>query len=157
VQVFSTFDESSYLELAISVLEQKGIKQEDIFAVPLKNRQEERKIFDTLHRSDGISLIDLAMALATVFSVVGASVGFILAWGPIYWGLIGAVIGFLLGLGIKLFIIKTVKKKQRLLRGKHTEVILIVNCDNTKSELVEQILWEHFAIGVAKVIAEDTY
>jgi hypothetical protein len=97
------------------------------------------------------------MALATAFSVVGASVGFILAWGPIYWGLIGAVIGFLLGLGIKLFIIKTVKKKQRLLRGKQTEVILIVNCDNTKSELVEQILWEHFAIGVAKVIAKDTY
>jgi hypothetical protein len=52
------------------------------------------------------------MALATAFSVVGASVGFILAWGPIYWGLIGADIGFLLGLGIKLFIIKTVKKNK---------------------------------------------
>jgi hypothetical protein len=152
MQVFSTFDESSYLELAISLLEQQGIKQEDIFAVPLKNRQEERKIFDTLNRSDGISLIDLAMALATAFSVVGASVGFILAWGPIYWGIISGFIGFLLGFGIKLFIIKIVKKKQRLLRGKHSEVILIVECEDKKVELVEDILWKNFAIGVAKVI-----
>lgn len=151
MQVFSTFEQSSYLELAISLLEQKGIKQEDIFAVPLHNRQEERKIFDTLHRSDGISLIDIGMALATAFSVVGASIGFILAWGPIYWGLIGAFVGFLLGLGIKLFIIKIVKKKQRLLRGKHAEVILIVECEDKKVELVEEILWKNLAIGVAKV------
>lgn len=151
MQVFSTFDESTYLELAISLLEQQGIKQEDIFAVPLNNRQEKRKIFDTLHRSDGISLIDLAMALATAFSVVGASVGFILALGPIYWGIIGAIIGFLLGFGIKLFIIKIVKKKQRLLRGKHSEVILIVECEGTKAELVEDILWKNLAIGVTKV------
>jgi hypothetical protein len=152
MQVFSTFDESSYLELAISLLQQEGIKQDDIFAVPLKNRQEERKIFDTLHRSDGISLIDLAMALATAFSVVGASIGFILPWGPIYWGLISAVIGFMLGLGIKLFIIKVVKKEQRLLRGKQSEVVLIVECQETKVELVEKILWDHLAIGMAKVI-----
>jgi hypothetical protein len=152
MQVFSTFDESSYLELAISLLEQKGITKEDIFAVPLHNRQEERKIFDTLHRSDGISLIDMAMALATAFSVVGASVGFILPLGPIYWGLFSAVIGFILGLGIKLFIVKVVKKHQRLLRGKNSEVVLIVECEETKVELVEQILWDHFAIGVAKVI-----
>jgi hypothetical protein len=154
MQVFSTFDESSYLELAISLLEQQGIKQDDIFAVPLKNHQEERKIFDTLHRSDGVSLIDIAMALATAFSVVGASIGFILPLGPIYWGLITAVIGFMLGLGIKLFMIKVVRKQRNQLQGKSTEVILIVDCDDTKSELVEQILWEHLAIGVAKVIAK---
>ncbi|MFC3882107.1 hypothetical protein ACFOU2_00645 [Bacillus songklensis] len=152
MQVFSTFDESTYLELAISSLEQKGIKKEDIFAVPLHNRQEERKIFDTLHRSDGISLIDIAMALATAFSVIGASVGFILAWGPIYWGLIGAFIGFILGLGIKLFMVKVVRKQRTPLRGKSAEVILIVDCDDTKAELVEGILWEHLAMGVAKVI-----
>jgi hypothetical protein len=151
MQVFASFELSSYLELAISVLEQKGITKEDIFAVPMQSRQEERKIFDTLHRSDGVSLIDIAMALATAFSVVGASVGFILAWGPIYWGLITAIVGFMLGLGIKLFMIKVVKKQRNQLQGKSTEVFLIVNCEETKAELVEVILWEHLAMAVTKV------
>ncbi|WP_257348045.1 hypothetical protein [Pseudalkalibacillus decolorationis] len=152
MQIFSTFENSGYLELAISLLEQKGIKKENIFAVPLDNRREERKLFDTLHRSDGVSLVDVAMALATGFSVIGASVGFILAWGPIFWGLIGAVSGFILGLGIKLFVLKVVKKKQNLLRrGKHSEVILIVDCEEEQAQLVEEILWEHLAIGLGKV------
>ncbi|MFL6556937.1 MAG: hypothetical protein ACJ8MO_12555, partial [Bacillus sp. (in: firmicutes)] len=84
MQLFSTFETTSYLEMAISTLEKKGIKKECIFAVPLDNRIEERKVFDSIHRSDGTSLIDIGMALATAFSVIGASIGFELSWGPIY-------------------------------------------------------------------------
>jgi hypothetical protein len=142
---------SSFLELAISLLKERGIHKERIFAVPLDNRTEERKLFDTIHRADGVSLIDIAMALATAFAVIGTSVGFILAWGPIYWGLIGAFLGFTLGFGIKFFYLKVVKKKQRLLRGKHSEVILIVECDDNQVELVEGVLWDHLALGVAKI------
>ncbi|MED4212861.1 hypothetical protein P4662_26780, partial [Priestia megaterium] len=75
MQVFSTFEYSSYIELAVSELEKKGIKKEDIFIVPLNNRTEDRRLFDSLHRADGVSLIDLGMALATAFSVIGASIG----------------------------------------------------------------------------------
>lgn len=137
--------------MAISTLEKNGIKKEDIFAIPLDNRQEERKIFDTLHRSDGTSLIDIGMALATAFSVIGASIGFKLAWGPIYWGLIGAFIGFVIGFAIRLLTEVVLKKKQRRLRGKKAEVILIIDCKESQAELVENILWSHFALGVAKV------
>ena len=110
MQIFSTFEYSSYVELAISELEEIGIGKEDIFIVPLNNRTENRRIFDSLHRADGVSLIDLRMALATAFSVIGASIGFNLSWGPIYWGIISALIGFILGLGIKLFMFKVIKK-----------------------------------------------
>jgi len=108
-------------------------------------------IFDSLHRADGVSLIDLGMALATAFSVVGASIGFILAWGPIYWGLIAAGTGFILGVGIKLFYLMVVRKEKRPLRGRHAEVILVVDCDDESAELVEGVLWDHLALGVAKV------
>ncbi|WP_166239040.1 hypothetical protein [Paenibacillus turpanensis] len=151
MQVFSTFEYSPYLELAISLLEEKGIQKEKIFAVPLDNRLEQRRLFDSLHRSDGVSLIDIAMALASAFSVIGASVGFILAWGPIYWGLIGAFIGFLLGFVIKYIYLKVVKRNQRLLRGKHSELILIVECEESLAEMVESLLWDHQALGVAKI------
>jgi hypothetical protein len=154
MQLFSTYENHIYLEIAISNLEKVGIKKENIYAVPLDNREESRKIFDTLHRSDGISLIDIAMPLATAFAVITASIGFELKWGPIYWGLIGAVGGFIIGLLIRLFIVLIINKKQHRLKGKQSEVILIVECDETKGEVVEKILWEHFALGLAKVISK---
>ena len=152
MQLFATFEHSSYIELAISRLEEKGIT--DIFAVPLDNRTEERILFDTLHHSDGVSLSGKGMALAVLFSVVGASRGFILDWGPIYWGLIGAAAGFVLGVLIDLFMNKIYKKKKRVLKGKNSEVILIVRCEESQADGVERILWEHLALGVAKIKQE---
>lgn len=137
--------------MAISTLEKHGILKENIFAVPLDNRIEDRKIFDTIHRSDGISFIDIGVAMATAFSVIGASIGFKLTWGPIYWGLISAFVGFVLGFVIRLFIELILKKRKRVRKGKHSEIILIIDCDEAKAELVESILWDHFALGVAKI------
>lgn len=152
MQIFSTFDSNSHLDMAIATLEKRGIQKEAIFAVPLDNRQEDRKLFDSLHRSDGTSLVDIAMALATACSVITASIGFRLQWGPIYWGLIGAAGGFLIGFLIRIFTEVIWKKRKRLIRGKKAEIILVVECDESQGELVENILWSHLAFGVAKVI-----
>lgn len=151
VQVFSAFEHSVNLELAISYLEKSGIGKESIFAVPLTNRKTERRLFDNIHNADGISLIDTGAALGTAFAVIGASVGFKLQWGPIYWGLIGAGGGFCLGFLINLFYYKVIKKQQRLLRGKHCEVIIIVECEEQQGDMIEEILWHHFALGVARI------
>ncbi len=151
MQLFSTFKHSVHIEMAISTLEKKGIERDKIFVIPLDNRTEEHKLFDTLHHSDGTSLIDIGAALATGFSVIGASIGFKLAWGPIYWGLIGAFVGFIVGFAIRLFTEKIVKKKQRLLKGAHSELIVIVDCEESQGELIENILFGHFALGVAKI------
>jgi hypothetical protein len=137
--------------MAISVLEKKGISREAIFVVPLDHRSVEGNVFDTTHRSDGTSLFDIAMALATAFAVVGASIGFKLAWGPIYWGLIATFIGFVFGLAIRLTHDLVIKKKKRVLKGKQSEIILIIDCADTQAEGIENILWKHFALGIAKI------
>lgn len=153
VQLFSTFDNNIFLEMAISTLEKRGIKKEDIFAVPLDNPNDKQKLFDSLHKSDGTSLIDIGMGLATALSVIGVSVGFGLTWGPIVWGLISAAVGFLIGVGIRIVneLVFKKRKRSRSLKGKNAEVILIINCEDRQGEIVENILWEHFALGVAKV------
>ena len=137
--------------MAISTLEKKGVKRENIFVIPLDNQTEERKVFDNLHRSDGTSFVDIGVALATAFSVIGASIGFELAWGPIYWGLIGAAIGFLIGFGIRIFTEIILKKRRRLLKGFHSEIIVIVDCEESEAEMIENILFSHYALGVAKI------
>lgn len=151
MQVYAILENNIYVEMAISTLEKNGIPKASIYAVPLDNRQEERKLFDNLHSSDGTSLIDIGVALATAFSVIETSIGFELAWGPIYWGLITGFIGFVIGVAIRLFTEKVLKKRKRLLKGKHPEVILIIDCEGKTAGLVENILWEHLALGVAKV------
>lgn len=151
MQVFSTFEHSTYIELAITSLEKVGIKNEHILAVPLINRVEERRLFDTLHRADGVSMFDKGAAIGTAFSVIGASIGFVLEWGPIYWGLIGGAVGFVIGFIIDYIIFKVVHKRRRVLKGKKADVVLVVECPSELVEKVEEVLWEHLALGVAKV------
>jgi hypothetical protein len=151
IQIFATFEYSTHLEMAITSLEVQGIHKESIFAVPLTNRIVEKKIFDTLHHSDGMSFTSTGAAIGTACSVVGAGVGFSLKWGPIYWGLIGGVGGFLLGVIIDLVVYKVIKKRQRHLQEKKSDVILIVECEDTQVDFVENTLWNHLALGTARI------
>jgi hypothetical protein len=150
MNVVASFDHSVYLELALTALAEKGIPKRQILAIPLNNRILERKIFDTIHKSDGISLFDTGAAFAVMLSVVGASYGFIAAWGPIIWGLIGAVTGFFVGFVWDLLYSKT-QNKREIKKGKSTEVVIVIQCNKDQVEIMERILWDHFALGVARV------
>ncbi|KPU44808.1 hypothetical protein OXPF_18940 [Oxobacter pfennigii] len=153
MHIISTFEHSIYLEKAITAIQMKGIAKEDILAVSMDKRGEERKLFDTMHSSDGLSLIDLAAVLGTVFMIIGTIYGFILKWGPILWGLIGLVAGFALGFIIKLIVTKKYSRKQSY--KKVPEVVLIIECNEDKSEMVQDTLWANYALGVSKLSLGD--
>jgi hypothetical protein len=149
MQIFATFEHSINIELAITALEDNGIK--DIFAVPLENTPKDAQVIGALHESDGNTFMTVGSFLAVIFSVLGASAGFKFALGPIYWGLFGAGLGYLVGFLADL--IKNGKNffKRRLSKGKKTEVILIIDCEKSEGEQVEKILWKQRAFGIAKV------
>ncbi|MBM4763190.1 hypothetical protein [Bacillus sp. B15-48] len=149
--VISSFEHCDFLELAIIKLEEHGIPKEQIIAIPLDQSSSPPKFFDNIHHSDGFSLFDLAAVLGTVFSVLGATYGFTLHWGPVIWGLIGLAFGALLGFTIDYLLTKiNVGKKTALL----TEVIVIIECENAQTQWIKRLLFEHKAFGVG-VIAES--
>ena len=153
MQIFATFEHTKYLELGITELQENGIT--DIFAVPLKKVNVRTSIIDSLNHSDGRSFLDKGFALAVVLSTILASKGFELEWGPIYWGLIGAVSGIIIGLVIEIILYewKNKKKQIKLVRNeKNGEVILIINCQLKDEKLVSDILTRNLALGLAKVI-----
>jgi hypothetical protein len=80
--VVSTVEHSIYLALAITAIQMKRIKKENIMAVSLYKKGEERQLFDSIYSSDGLSLFDLPAILAVVFGVFGSVYGFVLKWGP---------------------------------------------------------------------------
>lgn len=146
--VIATFENTIYIELAITALEQQGISKELILAAPLDKRKEPRNLFDSIHKSDGFSLFDGPAILGTCLMLLGAIYGYELEWGPILWGIIGAVSGLLLGFLIKMLMLK---KNKRGSKNISSEIVLMVRCEENKWEMVEKILWDHLALGLTKI------
>lgn len=149
MHIVSTFEHSISLEKAITTIQMKGIAKENILAIPMDKRGGEPKLFDTIQSSDGLSLLDLPFILGTFLALLGGIYGFILAWGPIIWGLIGLAAGFGIGLAIKLILIKKFSNG-RTNKG-ISEVVLIIECKDHQAEPVKDILWSHNALGVHKL------
>lgn len=104
--IVSTFEHSVYLELAITAIQMKGIKKENIMAISLDKKGEQERLFDSIHSSDGLSLFDLPAILAVIGGIFGGIYGFVLKWGPLLWGLAAIALSFTLGLFIKLMIVR---------------------------------------------------
>ncbi|UJF31904.1 hypothetical protein [Paenibacillus hexagrammi] len=150
MQIFATFEYSAFLEIAITELEEKGITA--IYAVPLDLRKKEPRLLDSIHRADGLSFIDKGMIFAFMFGTIGASKGFVWQGGPIIWGIAGAMLGFLIGTALSwiMYLMKRNKRQLQLKKGKKGEVILIVSCEDNQASVVEDILWDHRALGLAR-------
>ncbi|HEX7055954.1 MAG TPA: hypothetical protein VF260_01990 [Bacilli bacterium] len=150
--VIATFEQNLYFELAITALEQKGISKASLLAVPLDKRKEPKKMFDSIHRADGFSMLDLAAILGTCGMLLGSIYGFVLAWGPIIWGIIGAVSGLLAGFAIKFLILK--KRNDGINRGPDAitaEIVLLIRCQEQQWETIEKILWDNMALGLSRI------
>ena len=153
MQIISTFEHSVSLEKAITAIQMKGVAKENILAVPMDKRGEQRGLFDSIHYSDGLSLLDVPFLMGAVFMLLGGIYGFKLTWGPIIWGLICMAVGLLLGLIIKLVFTKKYSKWR--FDKKASEVVLIIECKEQQVESVKDMLWAHHALGVRKLELND--
>lgn len=147
--IVSTFKHSIMLEKAITAMEMKGIAREDILAVPLDKRGDKQKLFDSMHQSDGISILDVPFILGTLLALMGAIYGFNFYLGPLLWGIIGFAAGASLGLAIKLVI--NWKYQRYRSQEQNPEVVVIVECRESQADAVKDLLWEHDAMGVRKL------
>lgn len=148
--LISAFQQSMDAELAVVELERLGIGKERILAVPLDRLQGSRSLFDTIDRSDGISLFDLGAVLGTVFAVLGASFGFKWAWGPVIWGLIGLAFGFACGFALDIWLNRRFWRRKRASRPA-ADLIVMVRCTGGEQADVRTIMERYSAIGIGKV------
>ncbi|MDR3589148.1 MAG: hypothetical protein P4N41_05755 [Negativicutes bacterium] len=147
MHIVASFEHSTFLELAITDLEQKGIERNRICAIPLNKMTKERALIDTLHQADGQSMFDLPAVIATIFMTLGVAWGFMWKWGPIIWGLLAFVGGLALGFIIKYLLYKnSLKGSSRC----NTEVVLLIDCKADEVETVETVLFNHLALGIGR-------
>jgi len=151
VLIAATFDHSQFVELAITELEEKGITKEKLLAIPLAQQHKGFAILDTIHRADGISIFDTAAVFATTGMTLGVIYGFIWAWGPIIWGLIGLLGGSAVGFALDYLLTKRKISTER--KARESELVLIVSCEKAQAAWVEQVLRNNTAFGVGKITA----
>lgn len=160
--IVATYNYGYYLELSITDLEEKGIAREKIGLITVDKQGEKRQFFDTLHRSDGSSLLDGAAVLGTVGMLFGTIYGFQLTWGPVLWALIGLGLGALLGFLLDIFHgkIRSLKKPDKTqnkfpANDSEIQVVLIVECKPAEADMIKQVLWNNRALGVGQLETAD--
>lgn len=146
--IFASFEHGALLEIAISDLTRLGLTDRDILAVPLRATTRKLSVIDKIYRADGFSVLDGAAALGTVCMVFGIVIGSVLNWGSIIWGIIGLVAGAAVGLAVDWVLTKRKNKSGK--RNNPIPVMLIVRCENVMADMVENILEEHQALGLAR-------
>jgi hypothetical protein len=146
--IIGTFEHSIELEQALTLLEANGIARNKILAVPMDT--DPQSSIPSMHKSPDLHTkgIEVGIACAAGSSVIGIGVGFILTWGPIFWGLIAAFIGFVIGYGVYHQISKTPHPS---LPKKLPEVTIIVQCQKDQSGFVIETMWNHHSLTVGRV------
>ncbi|WP_078410900.1 hypothetical protein [Priestia abyssalis] len=148
--IIGTFEHSIELEQALAILEHSGISRDHILvsfmdSEPTSPSHLMSKSHDV--RSKGF---EVGISFATGSAVIGASVGFILTWGPIIWGLIASFIGFGIGFGLY-YIIKKGNRRSHFAK-KLPEVTIVIQCTEDHSNHIKEIMWNYRALTVGQVL-----
>ncbi|MGM0836645.1 MAG: hypothetical protein ACQEV7_10830 [Bacillota bacterium] len=145
--IFATFKYNMEMELTLRELEELGLSKEQLLVIPLDKIKYQSKMIDSMHRSDGQSLMDLSAIFGIIFMLLGVIYGYVLYLGPILWGLFGLVFGVVLGFLVDYYTTKKSEKNMRK-RGSDADLILMIHCDKEKQETIEKVLWNNLVLGV---------
>lgn len=139
--IISIFHQSIELEQALAELEATFVSRENILVAFMDGSGTNRGV-----KEYNPHPFEIGMCTATAGAVIGASCGFELTLGPILLGIIGAIVGYVLGAGIYLWIKKGKAFKQPL-----EEVTVIIECKEEQSTHINELLWKYQAISVGQV------
>ncbi|WP_426450755.1 hypothetical protein ACP26L_01800 [Paenibacillus sp. S-38] len=153
--VIGTFEHRVELEQALSLLEQAGIPQPCILAVPMSITPEGPFKFAGEQSDLSAKAFEVGMAAATAASVLGISAGFVLDWGPIIWGILSSVGGFILGQTVYRKIASASGKLTPLRAPRLPEVTVIVRCSRQQCSQVSELMWKHHALTVGEADDEE--
>jgi len=151
--IFGAFEYSLELEEALGELERSGIKRKDILAIPMDTYLGSSK--DSINEAHDFysKAFEVGAACATGCSVIGTSIGFILNWGPIIWGLIAAAIGLVVGWGLYFLFHR---KAHRSFPKRIPEVIIVVKCSKEQSDLVMEIMGQYDVLTMGRHIESSS-
>jgi hypothetical protein len=149
--IISNFKHSLEVEEALAVLEKKGIPKNSMMMVMMESEKSKPVAKLTQPLEQTTLPFEIGMACGTAASVFGISIGFLLAWGPIIWGLITAVTGFFAASGVTLWVQSASNRNILRKKTKRPELTLIIRCGEEHLQMVYQVLWHYQAMSIGRV------
>jgi hypothetical protein len=150
--IVGTFEYSVELEQALAVLEHMGFPQKSILVVAMDSDPDVDNQYIGKSRDRYYKAFEIGMAGAAASSVIGMSIGLVLKFGPVFWGLLFGLFTFWIGFAVYLLINKD---NSRHLPKKLPEVIVLVQTAKEKSELVMGTFWKYRALTVGSVAGHE--
>jgi len=147
--VYGLFAPSLIMEQAIASLEEEGFGGDRLVLVVLEPvKPGGQRLLDTMHGTDGASLVDGMALAATVGMVFGVIYGSVTYIGPVAMGLIGFVAGGWAGFLLDRAVRKKTSPQKAFLEG---EIIVAVRCAGDKeASRVESIMKECRAVALGR-------
>lgn len=123
--------------MALTALMEAGIKKQDIAVIPF----EEPPSCQPSWNNNTEHAFELAFILATIASVIAASIGYRLYLGPIIWGTGAAVFGFFCGL-----LIQWLQSRSKVTK-KEMPILIVITSTRSQEHVIKDILWTFRVIG----------
>jgi hypothetical protein len=151
--VVTSLVHSVEVELLIADIEKIGVSKEKIFATALNkiSPTESNNTKRLVDRGMDVTFIDLAFAIGTALSVIGAIYGYALKWGPIIWGLIGFFLGVIIAY---LLTVGSSKKQSKRKDNDPTEVLLFIDCDESLHRKLKELFLAYETNGTAVLVRD---
>lgn len=146
MQLIAGFESSAYVEIALEEIKEKcGVTEERIAFVAMKPHQQPQTFFDTIHYSDGSSVMDAICVGAVLGGVVGIIYGSVTWFGSMVVGLLGFVAGGFIGFLIDKWIVNRPKRKP----VRHVEILLVIRCEsNDQAQRISDICRNNHVISM---------
>lgn len=129
MHVMAGFESNAYVEIALEeIKEQTNITDEQIAFIEMTPQEKPQTLFDSIHYSDGKSVMDSIGVGGVVGGVFGIIYGSVLWLGSLLIGVLGFVLGGFIGFFIDYWIAKRKKQKSRPIR--HIEILLLIQCES---------------------------
>lgn len=140
--IFGLFKQAIELEQALADLEDIPALREHILVVFMDQTDQKDQ-----NKSPVPHMFEVGMAFATGAAVIGASLGFVLTLGPILWGLISTLLGFILGITVYT-VFQKIKNQTANSQNRH-EAIVIIQCPEAPLvPIITSTLRQHSAISI---------
>lgn len=152
VSVYGQFKQTLILELALNKLREAGFAGENVLVVVLEPCPPVKQaVLDSMHSSDGKSLLDGIAIFATVGMVLGVIYGSISYVGSVAMGLGGMAVGGGLGYLIDVKINRG-KIKNTESGSASGDVMVTVRCrDEDDAARVEKIMRQHNVVALGSI------
>ncbi|WP_166238760.1 hypothetical protein [Paenibacillus turpanensis] len=147
IDIVALFSYTENVDLFLIEMKRRGFGDSNLLVVPLKKADYPLTI-EAVSRG-GRTHWDMAFFTGTICMLLGCIYGFVLAFGPVLWGLFGLIFGMIFGYFLQWCYEKWKGNRKKTMQKSF--IVIMVRCPKTQENEIHSVLYKHHAYALGKV------